>query len=45
MDFDRMAQTLNELLSKERPETYNSSWILKLATRCYRFISKNVRTE
>jgi len=45
MDFDRMVQILNEMLSKECPETFNSSWILKRAPRCYRFIWKNMRTD
>jgi hypothetical protein len=45
MDFNRMVQILNELLSKERPETFNSSWILMRAPRCYHFILKNVRTD
>jgi hypothetical protein len=45
MDFDRMVQMLNEILSKECPETFNSSWILKRAPRCYRFIWKNMRTD
>jgi hypothetical protein len=44
MDFDRMVQILNEMLSKECPETFNSSWILKRAPRCYRFIWKNMNS-
>jgi len=45
MDFDRVAFTLNELLSKRRPTTLNSSWILRHAPTCYRFIRKWIRTE
>jgi hypothetical protein len=45
MDFDRVAHTLNELLSKRRPTTLNSSWILRHAPACYRFIRKWIRTE
>jgi hypothetical protein len=45
MDFNRMVQTINELMSKEGPETFNSSWILRRAPRCYRYILKNVRTD
>jgi hypothetical protein len=45
MDFNRMVQTVNKLLSKECPETFNSAWIFKRAPGCYRFIRKNVRTD
>jgi hypothetical protein len=45
MDFKFMAQTLNELLSKECPEKFNSAWILRRAPHCYRYIWKNVRTD
>jgi len=45
MDFDRVACTLNELLSKRRPTTLNSSWIFRHAPACYRFIRKWIRTE
>ena len=45
MDFDRAVLILNELLSKKRPKAINSSWILKQAPECYRFIRKMVRAE
>lgn len=45
MDFDGVIQTINDLLSKERPETFSSSWIAKRAPHCYRYIWKNVRTD
>ncbi len=45
MDFDRVVITLNKLLSRKNPESFNGSWILKHAPRCYRFIRKNIRTE
>lgn len=45
MDFDHSIKTINELLAKERPESFNSSWILKHTPACYRFIWKNIRTE
>jgi hypothetical protein len=45
MDFVRVASILNELLSKRRPTTLNSSWILRHAPACYRFIRKWIRTE
>jgi hypothetical protein len=45
MDFDRVVFILNELLSKKRPKTINSSWILKQAPACYRFIRKNIRAQ
>ncbi len=45
MNFDRAITIVNKLLAKKRPESFNSSWILKHAPRCYRFIHRNVRTE
>jgi hypothetical protein len=45
MDFNCVITTLNKLLSRKNPESFNGSWILKYAPRCYRFIQKNVRTE
>jgi hypothetical protein len=45
MDFDRMIRELNEMLLKEHPATFSSTWILKRSPRCYRFILKNVRTD
>lgn len=45
MDFDQAIKTINRLLSKKRPDAFNSSWILKHAPRCYRFIHRNIRTE
>ena len=45
MNFDQTIATINTLLSKKRPETFNSSWILKHTPQCYRFICQNVRTE
>jgi len=42
-EFRRMVQTLNELLSKQDPDTFSSAWIQRNAPRCYRFIGKNVR--
>jgi hypothetical protein len=45
MTFARVVQILNELLSKEHPEAFSSTWIIKRAPHCYRFIWKNVRTD
>jgi len=45
MDLNRVASILNELLSKRRPTSVNSSWILRHAPACYRFIRKWIRTE
>ena len=45
MDFDCAVKTINKLLIDKRPDTFNSSWILKHAPRVYRFIRKNVRAE
>jgi hypothetical protein len=43
-DFRQVVQILNNLLSKESPDAFNSSWIQRRETRCYRYIRKNVRT-
>ena len=45
MTLDRVASTLNELLSRKRPATVSSSWILRHAPACYRFIWKFIRSE
>jgi hypothetical protein len=45
MDFDETISILNGLLTHEAPAKFNSSWILKRAPQCYRFIQKNVRTD
>jgi hypothetical protein len=45
MHFGRVVQILNEMLSREHPEAFRSSWILKRAPHCYRFIRKKVRTD
>jgi hypothetical protein len=40
-----MIQNLDELLARQEPRTFSSSWILKHAPHCYRFIRKYVRTD
>jgi hypothetical protein len=45
MDFDETISILNGLLTDNDPATFNSSWVLRNAPECYRFIQKNVRTE
>jgi len=45
MDFDGIIQMINDLLIKEDPDTFSSSWILKQSPHCYRFIWKNIRTD
>jgi len=45
MDFDGVVRVLNELLSRKQPETFSSSWILKYAPSCYRFIQEKIRTD
>jgi hypothetical protein len=45
MEFDQMIRILTEQLVEKNPDTFSSSWILKHAPRCYRFIHKNIRTE
>jgi len=45
MNFDYVVETLNKLLLRKKPDIFNSSWVLKHAPQCYRFIHKHVRTE
>ena len=45
MDFDEVALILNQLLSRNPPESFSSSWVLTHAPTCYRFIQKNIRTD
>ena len=45
MSFETVIHTINKLLSEENPEAFNSSWILKRAPHCNRFILKNIRTD
>ncbi len=45
MDFKVVVKQLDELISRQRPEDLTSSWILRHAPACYRFIWKNIRTE
>jgi len=45
MDFDSAVKTINYLLIKNRPRTFNSSWVREFAPRVYRFIQKYIRTE
>lgn len=45
MCFDYAVKTINKLLRKKRPDTFNSSWLQKNAPHVYRFIQKNVRAD
>ena len=45
VDFSQTISVLNKLLTNENPATFNSSWVLEHAPRCYRFIYRNIRTE
>jgi hypothetical protein len=45
MDFDQVISILNRLLADKNPAAFSSSWILKHAPHCYRFIHKHIRTE
>jgi hypothetical protein len=45
MDFDQAIGTLNSLLLKEEPRTFNTSWIIARAPTVYRYIHQHVRTE
>jgi hypothetical protein len=45
VDFDSAVKTINKLLIKNEPNTFNSSWIRAYAPQSYRYFQKNVRTE
>jgi len=45
MDFDDAVKIINRLLKEKRPDTFNSSWILKNAPNVYRYIQKNIRSD
>jgi hypothetical protein len=45
MDFDSAVKTINKLLLKKQPYTFNSSWIREYAPHIYRYIQKNIRAE
>ena len=45
VDFDSAVKTINKLLMKNQPNTFNSSWIREYAPHIYRFFQKNVRRE
>jgi len=45
MDFDSAVKTINKLLIKKQPHTFNSSWIREYVPHIYRYFQKNVRRE
>mgnify|MGYP001559644364 CR=1 FL=1 len=45
MEFKEAITTLDTVLSKKDPATFNSSWILRNVPATYRYIWKNIRTE
>ncbi len=45
MNLDSMVVTLNQLLSRQEPTRFNSSWIQRHAPACYRYIRRWVRNE
>ena len=45
MDFDHAVKIINKLLAEKRPDTFNSSWILKHAPPIYSYIQRNVRSD
>ena len=45
VDFDSAVNSINKLLKKNKPNTFNSSWIREYAPHIYRFFQKNVRRE
>ena len=45
MDFDTAVKTINDLLEKEQPKTFSSSWISTRSPAVYHFVRINFRTE
>ena len=45
MDYNSAVKTINMLLIKNQPSTFNSSWIRGYAPHIYRFFQKNIRRE
>jgi hypothetical protein len=45
MDFECVVRSLDKLLLRKHPESFNSSWVLRHAPRCYRFIATKIRNE
>jgi|WetSurSiteA1Bulk_404760.scaffolds.fasta_scaffold00456_3 hypothetical protein len=45
VDFDSAVNSINKLLKKNKPNTFNSTWIREYAPHIYRFFQKNVRRE
>jgi len=45
MNLKAAIEPINVLLSQKCPETFNSSWILKHAPSCYRYIQKHIRSK
>jgi len=45
MDFGSAVKSINELLRKKQPHTFNSSWIRGSDPHIYRFFQKNIRRE
>jgi hypothetical protein len=45
MDLEDTVVTINKLLQRKEPASFNSSWILEHAPQCYRFIRKRIRDE
>lgn len=45
MNFESVVACLNRLLLRDQPKSFSSTWILKHAPSCYRFIRTKVRAE
>ena len=45
MDFDHAVKIISKLLAEKRPDTFNSSWILKHAPNIYSYIQRKVRSD
>ncbi len=44
-NYNTAIKTLNEILKREQPKTFSSSWILKNAQPVYHYVRLNFRTE
>jgi len=45
MNFESVIKTMNDLLAKKQPQTFNRTWVRVNAPCVYRFIQKKIRIE
>ncbi len=45
MNFDSAITSMNRLLAKKEPQTFNRAWVRANAPRVYRYVQKEIRIE